>query len=758
MRSVERRAVATVATLSPPLSDTKNVENKQKSVDVATVAAFSRGQNFKNPTGLRQSGFQNPPPEKAATPATNGNPPCTINRLDVANGRRQGGDSGDTSSRSATVFLDFETRNIGGCDLKTAGAWRYADDPATEVLTLTYQNGDEGSQLWTPSTKADGLVSLASDPLVGFACFGDFELAVWDRIMVERHGFPPIPLERWNNVQAAGAYLALPRALDKLLPIIGSSVVKDTEGRRLTLSLSRPHPKTKAYPEVTPEALERISVYNKIDVDGLIAVHTAVGTLPERERQVWELDQKINQRGIRIDTDFVRAAKRIANDSKETLVAEFAVLTDGLKPGQIAKTRDWLKGRGFPLENLDADTVKVTLENLIMPMDVARVLQIRQTVASTSLVKLSAMLSCVSIDGRARGLFKYHGATTGRWSAMLIQPQNLPRPTIVIDPADIEELVAAVKTGDPKALARWGKPIETLMSSLRFTLVAADGARFGVGDFSMIETCVLLALAGQHDKCRLIEQGVDVYRDMAALVYGLDREEFLAIPKDELTREQVEQRQMGGKTPVLGCGYGFGPRTFRQLYLRHMKSTEQAVRFADDVVNVHYRQNWAPKVPRLWSGLENAARSAMLRPDTVVKAECGIAYRLMTKAGLPCLVCRLLNGKQIYYMNARIFPGRTSWTYWAYRKGHWSEIEPYGGQLTENVVQALARELLVDAMLRFETRDYPVVMHCHDEIVVEHPDITAEIMTEIMAERPAWAADLGVPVMVEAWTGKRYRK
>jgi DNA polymerase len=139
-------------------------------------------------------------------------------------------------------------------------------------------------------------------------------------------------------------------------------------------------------------------------------------------------------------------------------------------------------------------------------------------------------------------------------------------------------------------------------------------------------------------------------------------------------------------------------------------------------------------------------------------------YKLETVAGLPCLVCTLLNGKHIHYMNAQVLPDRTDrrgypvWTYWAYRKGQWREIEPYGGQLCENCVQALARELLVDAMFRFETRGFPVIAHCHDEITVESPDITVEIMSEIMAERPRWAVELDVPVKVEAWTGKRYRK
>jgi hypothetical protein len=171
---------------------------------------------------------------------------------------------------------------------------------------------------------------------------------------------------------------------------------------------------------------------------------------------------------------------------------------------------------------------------------------------------------------------------------------------VEIDRADIEELAAAVKTRVPAALTPWGKLIEVLASALRHALVAAEGAQFGAGDFLMIETCVLLALAGQHDKCRLIAEGVDIYRDMAATVYRLDREAFQAIPKDELTLEQQEQRRLGGKIPVPDCGYGLGPGRFRLSYCRHM-GTDEGRQFAEAVVYTHYRKNWAPMVPRLWT-------------------------------------------------------------------------------------------------------------------------------------------------------------
>jgi DNA polymerase len=671
-------------------------------------------------------------------------------------------------SRSVTVcqspvFLDFETRNTGGCKLKEAGAWRYAADHATEILSLVYrQNGDGESRLWTPTMATHELAALAADPAVVFVCFGDFEIAVWSEIMTRRHGFPEIPLARWNNTQAVCSSLALPRALGKVLPVLGAPVVKDDAGRRLVLSLSRPHRKTSAYPEATPAILERVSAYNRIDVEALAAIHAATGDLPERERQVWELDQRINQRGIGIDTDFVHAAKGIAEQSRGVLLDEFAGLTGGLSPYQVTASRNWLKGRGFPLENLQDDTVNDALENLIMPTEVMRALQIRLAVAPTSLKKFDAMLACTGSDHRSRGLFLYHAATPGRWSATLFQPQNLPRQTIEIEPGEIEDVVTAVKSGDPAALECWGQPLEVLASVLRYALVAADGMQFGCGDFSLIETAILLALAGQHDKCRLIEQGVDLYRDMASTIYRLDQEAFQAIPKDALTVEQQQQRQVG-KNTVLGCGYGMGPPRFQRNYLRHLPA-EEAKRFAEETVYIHYRRNWAPRVPKLWRDLERTARRAMLQRGKTATAECGISYKLETVAGLPCLVCTLLNGKHIHYQNARVSPDRTDrwgypiWSFWAYRRGQWREIEPYGGQLCENCVQALARELLVDAMLRFEARSFPIVAHCHDEITVEHPEITAVTMQEIMAERPRWAVELDVPVKVEAWVGRRYRK
>jgi DNA polymerase len=479
--------------------------------------------------------------------------------------------------------------------------------------------------------------------------------------------------------------------------------------------------------------------------------------LPEAEQRVWELDQRINGRGVYIDTKLVTAGKSIADASTGEVLEECGRLTGGLSPYQVEKLRQWLAGRGLPLPNLQAETVEEALEAIGLPDDVRRALEIRQIVAATSLKKFDAMLACLGSDSRARGLLQYHGARTGRWSGQLIQPQNFPRPILEKMP-DPEELVAAIKTGDPDALREWGKPIDVLVSGLRHAIAAANGNLLGAGDFAMIEACVLLALAGQHDKCALIASGLDVHRDMAARIYGLNRDAFLAIDKQELTAEQTEQRRVG-KNGVLSCGYQISAETFYQRYCRHLGEEGKAL--AAKIVGI-YRYQWAPAVPALWRDLEKAARTAMVRPGKISVANCGITYWLTTRAGLPCLICELLNGKLLHYFNARITGqddwGRARWTYWGYRNGQWREVEPYGGQLTENVVSALARELLVDRMFGFEEAGYPIVFTVHDEVVVEHPEITKAAMEALMTIRPAWAEKLGVPVAAEAWVGKRYRK
>ena len=260
-----------------------------------------------------------------------------------------------------TITLDFETRNVGGCKLKSAGAWRYAADPATEIVTLTFHTGGE-FHLWTPALGlSDPLASLITDSTITFVSHTGFEQAIWHHLMVARFGFAPIPIARWRDTQAACAYFALPLDLERALSALNLPVTKDKEGRRLVLSLARPNRKTGLYPEVTSEKLIRVAEYNRADVEGTVALDHALGRLPRRERRVWELDQTINQRGLGIDLDFVRAAKKIADQLFSKAIEEFRNLTN-LNPTQVEKIRNWLCENGVEVEDLRAETIEKTLK------------------------------------------------------------------------------------------------------------------------------------------------------------------------------------------------------------------------------------------------------------------------------------------------------------------------------------------------------------------------------------------------------------
>jgi DNA polymerase len=670
---------------------------------------------------------------------------------------------------SSLVTLDFETASP--VDLRVAGAWRYSEDPNTEILSLVYMIDDGELVLWTPGDNSKNLYNLAANPEVKFRCHASFEQAIWTNIMVSVFGFAPIPIARWVDTQAVCAMHAIPLDLDHALSVMGIPVTKDLEGRKVTLGLSRVNKQTGMTPERTPEVMEKVYAYNKLDVRGTALLGHALGDLPSPERRVWEIDQAINQRGIRIDLPFVRAARELVRRESVPLLSEFANLTGGLMPSQGAKFLGWLAGQGVDLPNMRKETVAAILgetededreefdgDFVDLPGHVRRALSIRSLTSSSSIKKLSRMEECICADGRARGLLQYHAASTGRWAGRILQPQNFPRGTIK---GDHTTLVAAILAGDgDKIRKEFGEPVEAVVSSLRHALVAADGWSFVAGDYAGIEARIVLALAGQHDKTALMASGVDVYCDMASDIY-----------KRPITKEADPEARQTGKNTVLGCGFQMGWKTFRDRYLTHLPPGLETDEFAKRVIDA-YRKRWAPRVPRLWADLEDAALCAADRPGTAVTAACGVAYKVKEIGGWPFMVCRLLDGKCLYYLDPRVgmkaVPWSTEekpdirpcWKYQAKRLGRWRWVYAYGGLLTENVVQALARQLLCRALERFDDRDWPVVLTVHDEIVLELSDDRdwRSDVSSVMCERVDWADAIQVPIQVETWQGERYKK
>ncbi len=673
------------------------------------------------------------------------------------------------------VTLDFETASL--CDLKKSGAWRYAEDPTTEVLWLSWKPRGlkEAVFNWHPTLAPEmefHLRTMVESPDVLFIAHNcAFEKAMWRCHMMPVYDWPDIPDERWHDTMAVCAMKVIPLDLDRAAMVMRLPHQKDKEGNALTKSLSRPQRKTGAF-DRSKQTLFRVGQYCGRDVLAQDALHQVVGWLTPEERKVWLLDQKINQRGVRLDTDFVAAARKIVRDGSALLEKEFIELT-GLKVTQTVKLVEWCRGQGLDIPNLQKDTlaqllgsesedaetedegaqevdvVETTLPSHdVLPDNVRRALTIRQLIGSASVKKLDRMEACVSSDGQARGLMQYHGAGTGRWAGRLLQPQNFPRGTL--KNINIDELVAAIKTGDYQLIEMlYGPAVQVIVSSLRHAIIARKGRMICAGDFSTIELRVNLALAQQMDKLAMLKAGGDAYIDMAEQIY-----------KRPLNKKDNPEERQTGKTAVLGLGFQMGAPKFSI----QKEMLQYDLDFAKEIVRV-FREDWAPRVPSNWYELEDAAcETVWTRRSHEAK---GVTYALENG----WLTARLPSGRKLWYRNPKpvkkAMPWdpadiRPAWTYEAMKMGQWKTIDAYGGLLTENVVQALARDLMVHAMFLAEDNGFPVCLTVHDELVTEpeigDPDKASRMLEDIMADSPDWARQMQIPVKAEAWAGERYRK
>lgn len=660
------------------------------------------------------------------------------------------------------IVLDFETASA--CNLKECGAWRYSEDVTTEVISLSYSFDGEGIETWTPAeAHLIHLIQIVADEadVIFVAHNAGFEKAIWRNIMVAQYGWPDIPNDRWEDTAAVCAMKALPINLDKATLALRLQNHKDKEGSRITRLLSKPN--KRGFYHRPEHVLHRVYAYNRQDVLATQELYSRIGSLPPEEHKVWLLDQKINERGIKVDLDFVDAAQAAVDKASRPLIEEFKKITGGLAPTQTAKIKNWINASGVKIDSLNKEALKqflgdededddahssMALPNI--PPLVHRALVIRSIIGSASVKKLRRMRQCVGFDGRARGLLQYHGAGPGRWAGRLFQPHNFPRGTIKDSKGEkptANTLLPLIRMGDPDIIeVTIGEPIETVVSSLRHALVADKDKIFLSGDFTQIEARTVLALAGQHDKTAIMAAGGSVYCDMGQAIF-----------KRPIDKKKDLPEYQTGKNAVLGLGFQMGWPKFQ---LRYAKDKPDA--FCQNVVDT-YRQSWAPKVPPLWYGLEKAAKETVrtLKPHE----DYGVRYELEDG----WLTARLPSGRKLWYYNPKSIRKampwdktdiRLAWTYQQSKMGQYKTIDAFGGLMTENVVQALARDLMVHAMFKLEANGFPIVLTVHDEIVCE-PDIVnadEQAFKEIMQDRPQWAIDMQIPVAVETWKDERYKK
>lgn len=680
---------------------------------------------------------------------------------------------------------DFET--VSMADLKKVGAHRYAEDPTTDILTLKYAFGDGPIQCWHPGEPPpQDILDAIADGTFFVAHNAEFEKAIWRHIMVPMYRFPPIPNKQWHCTMAVCAMRALPQGLDEVCKVLRLQYEKDAEGSRLTIGLSRVNKKTGMMPAITPEIRDRVDDYCDHDILSQRALLKRVGWLPAGERDVYLLNQRVNERGLGLDMPLVRAMQAVVDNASRPLLAEFSNLTGGLTPSQNDKFHSWMMDRGFTLPNLQKDTLDDVLGThddpdeaepdpyLVamrshIPTDVHRALYIRQLVGSSSVKKLGRMEQCVMDDGRARGLLQYHGTMPGRQAGRLLQPHNFPRGSIRVDgeTPDPAPLVQTLLTRDLELIEfMYGPPVETVVSSLRHAIIPSKGRVLCAGDLAGIQARTVLALAGQHDKTALMAAGADVYIDMACDIWpSLPRPAWTGEP--DVVKGQVkafkklyaEERQTG-KNSVLGLGFQMGALKFFDKY-----GEGQTMEFIQGVVDA-YRKSWAPKVPLVWRALNDASL------DAVKTGQPHEAYGVTYAREDDWLTARLPSGRKLWYYNPqlrrKLMPWSTPenpdvrliWTYQTKKAGRWITVDAFGGLLTENVVMGIERDLMTHAAFLCEANNFPVVLEVHDELVTEplEKGLDEKALDQIMTDVPAWCREMQIPVATDVWSGDRYRK
>lgn len=655
------------------------------------------------------------------------------------------------------LSIDFETRAV--VDLRKTGVYPYAAHPGTDIWCMAHAFDDEEPQLWTPG------MPLPMRIVVHIHAGGEirawnaaFERIIWDNIMVPRYGAPGVFLDQWVCSAAEAAAMSLPRSLDQCAAVCGITQQKDKDGYGLMMRMTRPRSaKNGVYTWWDDDDRKaRLFEYCKQDVRVERAISKVVRRLTPAEREVYLLDQRMNDRGVRVDLELVEAAKEIVQEGMDRANAALEQLTDGevTTVTKVGRIKDWIGNLGLEVDSLDKPAIRDLLESDLDPT-IRQVLEIRQEAGKSSNSKLKAMVSAAGTDSRARGLLLYHAASTGRWAGRLIQPQNFPRGSWSYQ--TLEDLIELVMGREFDNLSLIANPLEVISAMLRLMLTAEPGCELVSADYSGIEARGLNWIAGQNDILEMFARGEDVYSYNAA-----------RLTKTEYIPGKKHPHRQTGKFQELGCGFGMGAATA----VTQAKDQYQVVLTeAEAKVVVNSYRATHPMVKQYWRDSDNAAKQAVKNKGEVV------AFGPMENAKFlfagSYLYLMLPSGRPLIYADPRVEVIKAPWkdrndnTVWiesVTTKGinqqnrRWERQPMYGGLWTENIVQAISRDIMAEGMLRVEAAGYPPVLSVHDEVVSEIPEGWGSLdnFMSLLSVVPEWAK--GWPIATEGWRGFRYRK
>ena len=642
-------------------------------------------------------------------------------------------------------ILEMDIETYSDVDLIKCGVYAYVDSPAFEVLLFAYSfDGEE--------TKVIDLAQGEKLPAeVEFAIFDESIIktafnANFERTCLSKHFGRQISPKSWHCSAVQAAMLALTRSLEDVGAVLGLEKQKMKEGKDLIRYFCVPCKPTKTnggrtrnLPCHAPEKWELFKTYCKRDVDVEKAIRYKLRNfpIPKSEMEVYRLDQEINDRGILVDKKLVEQA--VASDLllKEIVTKRAYELTGLENPNSVAQIKGWLEGKGVEVDSLS----KQAVTELIRESDgeVEELLKLRLLMAKTSVKKYEAIERSVCSDGRVHGLLQFYGANrTGRWAGRLVQVQNLPQNHIV----DLELARNLVKQGrfeDVELL--YDSTPKVLSELIRTAFIPKPGCRFLVADFSAIEARVLAWLAGEQWRLDVFSSHGKIYEASASAMFHVPIEE---IKKGSPLRQK-------GKIAELALGYGGSVGALTSMGALNMGLVEEELA---PLVSTWRSAN--PHITQFWWDVDAAAIKAVTEKKQTRVGKISFEY----KSGI--LFATLPSGRKLAYVKPRMALNkfdRKGLTYEGIgESGKWGRIETYGPKLVENIVQGTARDLLAEAMLRLKKRGFDIVMHIHDEAVLEVPEgvSSVEEVCTIMAEQPEWAK--GLPLRADGYECAFYKK
>jgi DNA polymerase len=655
------------------------------------------------------------------------------------------------------LHLDLETRST--VDLKSCGLYKYAEDDSTGLTLAAFAFDDQPVELWLPWDDVPLDVELALSHLrlhIGTQCpeavaahirsggiisahNAQFERVVLGGTVGRKHGVPPPAIEQMRCTMAKAAVHGLPQALEHAAAALGTHP-KDKDGANDMRYLAKPRKDgTWPTPHDEPERFINTALYCVDDVEAERDIDRAVPDLSEREQSIYFFDQRVNDRGWAVDQRAVHDAIAIRDAYKARLAKKCLALT-GVKPTQTGEIAAWIRENGYPqLPNLQAPSVNEAVKDPACPPKCVEVLRTYSTYAMKAVSKFDAMLKAVCKDGRLHGMFQYYGAGTGRWSSRIVQLQNMARG---IEGFDADAAIKEFEHQDVDMLDLLydHNPMRVLASCTRGMLTAGEGCELLAYDFSAIEARIVAWLADEQWKLEVFRTHGKIYEATAALMFG--------VPMESVTKESKER--LGGKIGDLACGYQGGAGAVEKM----ARQMDIALPIPSDEIVAKWRAA-SPKTKALWYDLEAAAREAVSSPG---KAFAIPNKRIMFKTVGQWLYMRLPSGRRLAYYKPEVDDGRLSYMGTDTYTRRWMRVETYGGRLLQNAGEGIARDLLVNGLLRMEEAGYPAIGSIHDEGVFEVPEGfgSEDEARSLMTTPLKWAE--GLPVACSGYRAKRYRK